>query len=271
MLSRVENIKIKKIFPFLILLVFLFLIFFSAPKDWINFFFLDHDYPFDFYSWKSHYINQSNGRISTLALPGLLPNVVVSQFLGMAVPFFQSFVIKIIPLLFFLYVFGRNLIDWSNDHINRWEDYLFVLLAILLIFFGLTGQMFFNSGIFYSFIFQLNFYLFLLHLCAYLHNPNLIYQERFIYLAAAIIQTSIIVGSTFIPTLLYFCILFFGGYKKLLNIKNIILFLILMLSALIIYYLSRYQNISLNSGIDELNTSVINRGYENISEVIFIS
>jgi hypothetical protein len=265
MFSKVENIKIKKIFPFLIILVFLVLIFYSAPKDWINFFFLDHDYPFDFYSWKSLYINQSSGRISTLALVGLLPNVVVSQLLGTTIPFFQSFVIKIIPLIFFLYVFGRNLIDWSYDHINRWQDYLFVLLAILLIFFGLTGQMFFNSGIFYSFIFQLNFYLFLLHLCAYLHSPNLIYQERYIYLAAAIIQTSIIVGSTFIPTSLYFCILFFGGYKKLLNIKNLILLALLILSALIIYYLSRYQNISLNSGVDELNASVINRGYENIS------
>lgn len=265
MFSKSENIKLQLIYPSILIVATLCLIFFSAPKDWLHSFFLDHDYPFDFYSWKSFYINQSNGRISTLALIGLLPNIIASQLLGSAIPFLQSFVIKIIPLVFFLYVFARNILRWLGKEIFRWQDYLFITLAICLVFFGLTGQMFFSAGIFYSFIFQLNFYLFLLHLCAYLRNPDLINQAKYIYLAAAVIQTSIILGSTVIPMTLYFGTLYLGAFKKLLNVKSAGILILLLVSATVIFLLSRYQNISIDSGLDELNTRIINKGYENIT------
>ena len=265
MFTKINNLNSKQVFLWLLILTLLVLIFFSAPKNWWHFFFLDHDYPFDFYDWKSLYINQSNGRISTLALIGLLPNVIASQMVGSAVPFFQSFVIKIIPLIFFFYIFAKKITEWFIDEVCTWQDYLFISLATFLVFFGLTGQMFFSAGIFYSFIFQLNFCLFLLHLCAYFLNPVLIYQEKYIYLAAAVIQTSIISGSTVIPMSLYFSILYFGSYKKVLNLKRILIIVLLILSALTIFILSRYQNISLDTGLDELNTRVINKGYENIT------
>jgi hypothetical protein len=263
--TKINNLNSKQVYLWLLILTLLVLIFFSSPKNWWHFFFLDHDYPFDFYDWKSLYINQSNGRISTLALIGLLPNVIASQMVGSAVPFFQSFVIKIIPLIFFFYIFAKKITEWFIDEVCTWQDYLFISLAIFLVFFGLTGQMFFSAGIFYSFIIQLNFCLFLLHLCAYFRNPVLIYQEKYIYLAAAVIQTSIISGSTVIPMSLYFSILYFGSYKKVLNLKRILIIVLLILSALTIFILSRYQNISLDTGLDELNTRIINKGYENIT------
>jgi hypothetical protein len=98
-----------------------------------------------------------------------------------------------------------------------------------------------------------------------LRNPALIFQEKYLFLAASIIQTSIIMGSTVIPMCLYCGILYFGGFKKVLNIKSIAILALLTISALVVFYLSRYQNISLDSGLDELNSHVINKGYENIT------
>lgn len=265
MFIKIKKLKIQPVFPWLLILALVALIFFSAPNNWMHSFFLDHDYPFDFYNWQSLYINQSNGRISTLALIGLMPNVVASQIVGSAVPFFQSFVIKITPLIFFLYIFSKKIIEWFKDDINSWQDHLFILLTTFLFFFSLTGQMFFSAGIFYSFIFQLNYFLFLVHLSAYFRNPDLIYQEKYVYLAATVIQTSIISGSTVIPMSLYFGILYFGSYRKVLSLKSLVILVLLILSALIFFTLSRYQNISLDTGLDELNTHVINKGYENIT------
>ena len=228
MLKKLSSLSIKKPFPLVVTSVLLILIFFSSPENWLSSYFLDHDYPFDYFNWKSLYINQSNARISTLALVSLLPNIIISQILGTSIAFLQSFVIKILPLIIFIYFFSQKIVDWYINNSNKWQDYLFILLAILLIFFGLTGQMFLNSGIFYSYIFQLNFYLFLIHLGTYLHNPNLIYQKKYIYLGAALIQTSIIIGSTFIPIIIYFFILFSGNIKKITKKENIILLFALL-------------------------------------------
>lgn len=240
------------------------LIFIPGPVDWFNSFFLDHDYPFDFYSWNSLYISESTGRLSSFALISLFPNLMVSNLVGSHVAFLQSFAVKIAPLFPFIYLISKSLIKWKKDSLASWGDYLILLIIIFLFQFNLLGQMFINTGIFYNWMFQACLYLFAFHFYKYQQNQKSIFTQKGVYLSALLLQTSIIVGSLVIPIGLYLVIIYLGKIKSLIKI-NILILIGLVASCILFFLLTKLQNISIYTSLDEFDNFVLGRGYQNIS------
>ena len=265
MLSTFEIRLIKRIFPLVITLAIFFLVFLPGPLDWRNTFFLSHDYPFDYYSWRSVYINEGNGRISSLGLISLFPNVLLSQALHGSWEFLQSFVVKIAPLFIFIYFFSKKLVSKYFFELKDTSKILFLAAILFLLQFNLAGQMAMNTGVFYNLMFQMHFYLFLWSFSAYLLEPDSIYTQRSIYLSALLLQTSVIIGSTFIPTCIYLCALYFTGLTRIIGKRNFWVLFGVFLSSLLYLFLVNLQNISVETGIDEAQNFVVNRGYENIA------
>ena len=265
MLNNLEKNLLQRSFPSILAIIFLLIIFWPAPSDWSTIFFVDHDAPFDYLSWRSFYINESNSRISSLALVSLLPNILISQACNQCALFFQSFVLKIAPFLVFIFFFSRKLTSFSSEKLPTWQFYALIFSTIFMIFFGLTGQMFINAGIFYNYLFQLNFYLFLWHFLAYLKYENALDDSKFRYLSLALMQSSIIIGSTVIPMGIYLTFIYFGRIRKtFFNVYGLLSLAGIIVSAGLFLYLSGLQNISLVSGVDEVNNFVTHKGYENL-------
>lgn len=264
MFNQYENKIIQKVFPGVVTLGIILLIFLPGPVDWKNSFFLDHDYPFDFYSWRSLYIFESTGRLSSLALISLFPNILISNLIGGHVAFLQSFAVKIAPLFIFIYLISRSFIDWKRSILRGWGDYLFLLIVIFLLQFNLLGQMFMNSGIFYNWMFQFCLYLFIFHYYKYRQDINSIFTQQGVYLSALLLQTSIIIGSLVIPVGLYLVTIYFEKIRGLIK-NNIFILLGLVISIVLFFILTKLQNISIDTSTDEVGNFVLNRGYENIS------
>jgi hypothetical protein len=263
--NQYENKIIQRFFPGFITLGIFLLVFIPGPIDWNNSFFLDHDYPFDFYSWRSLYIFESTGRLSSLALISLFPNLLISNLIGGHVAFLQSFAVKIAPLFLFIYLISKSFIDWKKGLLATWGDYLVLLIVIFLFQFNLLGQMLMNSGIFYNWMFQFCLYLFAFHFYKYRQDQNSIFTQQGVYLSALMLQTSIIIGSLVIPVGLYLMIIYFGKIKIIVKNNNIFILLGLIISGTLFFLLTRHQNISIDTKLDEVGNFVLNRGYENIS------
>ena len=265
MMTKAELKILQHSFPLAVVIIFAIIIFWAAPSDWSKVFFIDHDAPFDYFDWRSLYVNESNSRISSLALVSLFPNVLISQACTECPIFLQSFVLKILPFLFFIFFFSRKLASYHLEKISIWQFYLSIFSIIFLIFFGLTGQMFINAGIFYNYLFQLNFYLFLWHFLLYINNEKVINNQKFIWLSLALMQSSIVIGSTVVPMGIYLTTIYAGSIRKsFINIYGLLSLGGVMVSAGLFLYLSSLQNISLISGVDEVKNFITHKGYENL-------
>lgn len=265
MLNPAEQKFVKIILPFAITLVIILLVIIPGPSNWRNSFFLDHDYPFDFISWESLYVSESTGRISSLALISLFPNLLISQIFHGTWEFFQSFFLKIFPLFIFTYLFSKCLVSSRDNLLINFQGILFIFVIIFLLQFNIVGLMFLNSGIFYNLMVQACIYLFTFHFYKFQQDPDSIFSQRGIYLSALTLQTAIIVGSLVVPIGIYLAIIYSVKLNRVANKKNICIFFGLICSALFFYLLTRIHNISLDTRIDEIGNFVLNRGYENIS------
>ena len=147
--------------------------------------------------------------------------------------------LKILPFLFFIFFFSRKLASYHLEKISIWQFYLSIFSIIFLIFFGLTGQMFINAGIFYNYLFQLNFYLFLWHFLLYINNEKVINNQKFIWLSLALMQSSIVIGSTVVPMGIYLTTIYAGSIRKsFINIYGLLSLGGVMVSAGLFLYLS---------------------------------
>jgi hypothetical protein len=114
-------------------------------------------------------------------------------------------------------------------------------------------------------MFQGCLYLFAFHFYGYKKDSDSIFSQQGIYLSALMLQTAIIIGSLVIPIGLYLAIIYSEKIKSIVSKHNTFVLVCLAISAGLFLLLTRFQNISLDTGVDEVGNFVLNKGYENIA------
>ena len=264
MFTKDESIFINKWFPLVAVLMLFAIIVFPGGLNLQNNFFLAHDYPFDYKNLMHLYVSESTGRISSLAFVSLAPNVILSKVSSIFGVYIQTFLIKIAPYFIFSYLYIKYILEIGFIKLNNWQGCFYLFSIYFLVTLGLSVQMAINTGQFFNILFQLNFYLFIFHLTLYINDQNIVHKNKFNLLTFLLLDSSVLLGSTFIPTILYLTFIYTGSFRAIFNKKYSIQIVLIFLSIAVIYFLLKIHGISLITNIDEYNNFQLNKAYQAI-------
>lgn len=264
MFTESESILIKKWFPFLTALILFAVIVFPGGLSLQQNFYLAHDYPFDYKNLKHLYVSESTGRISSLAIVSLAPNILLSKFSSIFGVYIQTFIIKIAPYFVFTYFYLKFILKIGFVNLNNWQMCFYLFCIYFMVTLGISIQMAINTGLFFNILFQLNFYIFIFHITLYLKDQTIVNQNKFNLLTFLLLNTSILLGSTFIPIIIYILMIYANDIKAIFNKKYLLHIWLILTSIAIIYLLLKIHGISLITNIDENNNFQHNKAYQAI-------
>lgn len=264
MFTKDEQLFINRWFPALAVFALLFVVVVPGGLNLQQTFFLAHDYPFDYKNLMHLYVSESTGRISSLAFVSLAPNVILSKLSSIFGVYVQTFLIKITPYFIFSYFYFKSLIKIGYISLKSWQECFLLFGIYFLVTMGLNAQMAINTGLFFNVLFQLNLYIFIFHVTLYIHNQDVIFQNRFKLLSFLLLESSILLGSTFIPITIYLSSLYFGNIRAIFNKKYSIQIALVLFSVVIVFLLLKIHGISLITRVDENNNFQLNKAYQAI-------
>jgi len=264
MFTEYEKVFINKWFALLVTLALMAIVILPGPLNFSQTFFLAHDYPFDYKNLMHLYVSESTGRISSFAFISLLPNIVLSKLSSFFGVYAQTFLIKILPYFIFTYFYLRKLIKDNYVKLNNWQDCVYVFGIYFLITLGLNNQMAINTGFFFNILYQFNFYLFLFHATLYIYDSEVIHKNSFKLLTFLLFESSILLGSIFIPITIYLAIIYCKAFLEIFNKRYTTEIALVFFSVVTMYFLLKIHGISLLTNFDETNNFELNRSYQAI-------
>lgn len=264
MFSKDEQLIVNKWFPAAVVLALAVIIVLPGGGNFQQSFFLAHDYPFDYKNLMHLYVSESTGRISSLAFISLAPNLILSNLSSIFGVYVQTFLVKITPYFIFSYFYLKYLIKTDFIRLKNWQSCFLLFGFYFLITLGISVQMAINTGLFFNILFQFNLYLFIFHATLYIRDEDVIHQNKFKLLTFLLLDSSILLGSTFIPTTIYLMILYNKSVRTIFNKKYLIQMALILFSIIAVYFLLQIHGISLLKNADENNNLLQNKAYQAI-------